>query len=358
MKSLLFIFILCATLLADTVLFKDGKKLIGQTLLISSRFITLETFDSQNGKLKDVSFPIQSIDLIRDETGVLLFKDNKKQVPDLSMYYIPYDGNWELLRMAITGRRDSIALKDGRSVIGRAVSVNRNNIFVLRPSPDKEGKEETIRILLDNVKSVNRMPVVRPGNVLPKKISLFPALLVNVGFNMTHADLSRFIGEYKARVTDDPDIYAYNLSDTNPGYYLSSIFLFNARWGMEMGVQMSALKGNSSMQMEWLAGKYFWGDSEAKGFWVMAGVGFISFNSLFSTNDYKYVIDARDVGPALGMGLDLGAIGDWSVSLGAHYFVFRDKEVKISFPIEQANNPRLNLSMFMLHIAFQMGGRL
>ncbi len=357
MRFILILLFYIAAAVGDTVYFKDGRTTYGQTLLISSKYITLEVFNPKTGELTDVSYPRNAIDKIIDESYLTLYRDNTILHKDLKPFYIPYTSNWEYIRTAVNGKRDSLVLKNGAVLKGRIADINSKNVFILQPGNNNHKKEISRRLHLSDVKSINgRAVIFRTSAPRFKKYATYPAILVNTGFAFNNARINTFTEAYVSSITDDPELTSFHIPHYLVGIVVTTDILFTAHWGMGMGWHYSQPGQDNSFQLNWLNVKYFLGSGNR--FWVATGVTAASLTLKQSTKNYNYFIDADNIGAGAGIGLDMGNIGDWSVSFAMRYFYFKDQNVAIPFIDATTAEPRLNLSALQFSIALQMGGRL
>ncbi len=360
MKIFLFTLLLIAFGLADQIVFKDGRVRHGQTILITGDVITVEMLDLRSGRLQNSTFPRNAIDKIVDESGVLLFEKGWRKVVTLKPYYNPFYSNWEALRLRVTGQRDSLVLKSGKTVTGRVVSVNRDELFVLVAARDKELKASSLRLLLSDIRSVNGYPVVVVPDSRPLRkepMEVFPVMTANIGLSFLNTTFTDFGSDYRLAVGDEDLPTDLMLNDRYLALELSSYLLFNESFSLGVTGNIVFSREGTSYQLAWLSGRYTLTTGKSR-LWLEGSLGATSLSHTLKSGSYEYLIDVNTLGPGIGLGMDQGRFGDWGVAIAAHYFFFGRQAVSVDFLDTPTTVPELDFNMFRLSIAVQLGGSL
>ncbi len=360
MKYFLLILLFVAFGYADQVIFKDGRVRNGQTILISGDVVTVEVLDIRNGQLKNSTFPRASIDKIVDESGVVLFEKGRLKVTSFKPYYNPFYSNWEDLRMYVTGQKDSLVLKSGKTVTGRIVSVNRDELFILPAASGKNRKKNSLRLWLSDIRSVNGYPVIVAPDSKPLRkepMEVFPVMTANAGLSFLSTTFTDFGSDYRLAVGDNDLPADLMLSDRYLALELSSYLLFNQYLSLGVTGDIVFSREGTSYQLAWLSARYTFVPGNSR-LWLEGSYGATALSHTLKSQNYEYLIDANTLGPGIGLGLDHGRWGDWGVSVAAHYFFFGRQAVSVDFLDTPVAAPELNFNMFRLSIALQLGGSL
>ncbi len=360
MKIFLFILLFTAFGLADQIVFKDGRVRHGQTILISGGVVTVEMLDSRDGQLRNATFPREAIDKIVDESGVVLFEKGWRKVVSFKEYYNPFYSNWEDLRLRVTGQRDSLLLRSGKTVAGRVVSVNRDELFILVAGRQKKRKTSSLRLLLSDIRSVNGYPVIVVPDSKPLRMEpmeVFPVMTANIGLSFLNTTFTDFGADYRLAVGDEDLPTDLMLSDRYLALELSSYLLFDESFSLGLTGNIVFSREGTSYQLAWLSGRYTLTTGNSR-LWLEGSLGATSLSHTLKSQSYEYFIDVNTLGPGIGLGMDQGRFGDWGVSVAAHYFFFGRQAVSVDFLDTPTTAPELDFNMFRLSIAVQLGGSL
>ncbi|KAA3610382.1 MAG: hypothetical protein D8M58_05800 [Calditrichaeota bacterium] len=329
-------FVSISNLYADVIELEDQKKLYGQLISITDEMILIETFNKENAFIKSIFLPRNKVIKITDESGTILFSDNKQNILILKRYYSSITSNWEELKDRIKGSaNDTLYFKDGSKAAGKVLSITDEYVFSQKTSDGNsvDPKIQVNKFRLNKINKINKIKVFfidaqKSHPIFTNKVK-YPVYSISGGIVLAQTNYNQLQDLFQEFY--DKSAISYEAEKRLSAYFGGQIqFEIFVKPYLSIGYSGFFYRNDAinSLGMSMANIKYTFHQTLFRP-WLSLGFAGHDFSSAEKPGETKYIWDTSKGAPSMGLGIDLGDELGKGYYLAAHYLPFGKGTTKI-----------------------------
>lgn len=347
------------SLKADMIELKGSKKLFGQTISISDKVIYLETIHGY--KLEVGSLPRTQIIRITDESGQVLYDDNKVLVENVRTFYRPILNNWEALNARFKDSKDkTLYLTNHRIEKGHIVTITEQFIFLEQPKDGtEEEKRKTVnRFKLSDVTKIEQTAVIiikeQAHFALQEQKEKFPIYKVSTGINIlavNHIGLQDLFKDIHQAQGSNEKVLDRNALFLGLDGRIEMLLTENYSLGLM--IYYFKEQQNTRLSVSIADVKYTFDHLKYKP-WVSLGMAGQAISVKETILNENYTWKSSKVAPVLAVGAGYGKNTGLSYGIAFRYMPFGREDTNSDISGVEVKN-RVDLTLWMLSVKMHFG---
>jgi len=346
---------------ADVIYLKGNKQLFGQVMAINQNEIILEVISAADNVLEVRAFPLSPVQKIIDESGTILYQNEKARYSNLNSFYSLMETNWEELKFkTVAADTQHIIYRSGKTEQVKIVSITSDYVFLDTEDPDP--KDHTINKLpLRNITSINGINVLLTNFNIPKRYLLsetkYPLYQVQIGFDYVTTQYSELQSLFQEFYDQNMiNKLAAKRSDNYPGIFVK--FELYMKPYLALGLSGQYYKGQkiNTLNLTMVDIKYLYRTSLLHP-WLSVGYAGHEFSSRETMADALYEWHNSSNALCLGAGINTGKELGLGFNFAVYYIPFGKGKTKIDIDnLDVTSEKEINFSMlkisFGMHFSF------